>query len=579
MKFKIIVVTLIFAIIAAFAPISPVLAQDDSELLLKVKIAEEKLASMIVFEEVKIPIHTIKVDEQKPELYVGIDINHAELPIYEYEEMIKQIIGEDIPLSVGFAFFTISTGVDHEYPLENMATHILGPTGSDPFFTISNEEIYAVWTDTEGVWFGRTSEEGFEFSDKTKISAASYVSEPKIVVSGSNVYISWINNDYDNYQNRDVFFAKSSNGGTTFENPVNLSNNDIDSAAVNFVDNRIVSSSDGRDIYVMWVVGNYDWTQVYLAKSHDSGNSFGPARNISNITDHSHPNNPQISLSERNLYISWEQASDGNIPPINLKFMQSDNKGDVFGDAQTFENIGSTPNDYLFSEGREVYLMWFDQEQGVSITKSTDYGKTFSEPTILGQGAYPSMSFFKGNVFVSWIGHDDYSQVFFAKSKDGSKTFSDIIQLSNHTAQTSPYASNPFPKTMSDKTNVVIHWMYNADPPESWVAISGDSGDNFRIADLNKITQNNKILQSTLEEEFLYVSYHNQTSNNMQINKIQNLNSTTIVDFGSEYVIVEDLFYDYSEEGKLQDWSIVIIVIVAIISTVVIVFVIWKKKT
>ena len=577
LKFKTTVFILIFTIIVTFASVSPVFAQDDSDLLSKIRLAEEELASMIVYEQVEIPIHTIKVDEQKMELYVGIDINYAEIPIYEYEEMIQQIIGEDIPLSVGFAFFSLSTGYDPEYPLDNMATHILGPTGSDPFFTVSNDEIYAVWTDTEGVWFGRTSDEGFEFSDKTKISDASYVFEPKVAISDNNIYISWINNDYENYQNRDVFFAKSNNSGTTFENPVNLSNNDIDSAAVNFVDNRIVSSPDGRDIYVMWVIGNYDWTQVYLAKSHDSGKSFGPARNISNLSDDHYPNNPQISLSEKNLYISWEQASDGNIPPTNLKFMQSNNKGDIFGKTQTFENVGSTPNDYLFSERREVYLMWFDQE-GISITKSTDHGKTFSEPIVLGHGAYPSMSFFKGYVFVSWIGHDNYSQVFFAKSKDGSKAFSDITQLSNHTSQISPYALHPFPKTMSDETNVVVHWMYNTNPPQSWVAISSDAGNNFRIVDLNKITQNNKILQSTLDEDSLYVSYHNKTSNNIQINKIQNLNSTSIVDFSSDYVIVEDVLYDFSAEQKVQNWIIVIIVIGVIIFTALVVFVIWKKK-
>src|SRR5688572_802922 len=95
----------------------------------------------------------------------------------------------------------------------------------------------------------------------------------------------------------------SQNGGQAFSDPFNLSNSTGDS------ENPQISS-EVNNTYVVWQedtdppFGNRD---IFFARSTDGGQAFN-TKNISNNTGDSV--NPQISVEGNNVYVVWQEDGD-----------------------------------------------------------------------------------------------------------------------------------------------------------------------------------------------------------------------------------------------------------------------------
>jgi predicted secreted protein with PEFG-CTERM motif len=100
-------------------------------------------------------------------------------------------------------------------------------------------------------------------------------------------------------KNYDVFFAKSTDGGMTFDTPVNISNN-AGASGWAFV-------AASNNIYVAWeddTPGNYD---IFIAKSTDGGSTFGTPVNVSNTPEES----AFIHMVDTNdsVYLVWQEGA------------------------------------------------------------------------------------------------------------------------------------------------------------------------------------------------------------------------------------------------------------------------------
>ena len=98
-----------------------------------------------------------------------------------------------------------------------------------PHIFPSKNGLYAVWDSQNGfvysdVYFEISTDNGNTFSDPINLSKNtdrnSYL--PNIAASGNNIYAVWtVASD----RNHAIFFTKSTDGGHTFSDPVNLSKN------------------------------------------------------------------------------------------------------------------------------------------------------------------------------------------------------------------------------------------------------------------------------------------------------------------------------------------------------------------
>jgi hypothetical protein len=88
-----------------------------------------------------------------------------------------------------------------------------------------------------------------------------------IAASGDNVYVTWWDNKTGNWE---VFFARSTDNGETFDNAINLSN-----AMGRSEDSNIAASGD--NVYVTWWDNKTGTREVYFRASTDNGETFGNA--------------------------------------------------------------------------------------------------------------------------------------------------------------------------------------------------------------------------------------------------------------------------------------------------------------
>ena len=176
----------------------------------------------------------------------------------------------------------------------------------------SKGAAYLAWTATGSVSTCRMAiaPSGTSFSVKKTVSDSSQNAlAPRIAVDKSDaVYVTFYNRylNADFSLNREVMLIKSTDGGTTFSTPLNISNN----AGQSFYPSAVPDSRGG--ISLVWEddTGN-DQSDVFYAHSTDGGKTFGVPVNVSA--------NPGVSTgavgvadSLGNLLVMWTDDSPAN---------------------------------------------------------------------------------------------------------------------------------------------------------------------------------------------------------------------------------------------------------------------------
>jgi hypothetical protein len=256
-----------------------------------------------------------------------------------------------------------------------------------------------------------------------------FSSWPSVFSNGNNtIYVGWEDNSTGNYE---LLFTKSTVGGTTFSDPINLSSNNgtsEDGTITELNGTVYVGLSDNS-------TGNYE---ILLAKSADGGTTFTDPINLSNNTVESA--DPVIKSSKDNLYVVWSEVDD--------IFFTRSKDGVKFDKPINLSNTNGTsftPR-LAVSGNNNLSVVWEDQTPGYSdvfFSKSTDSGATFSDPINISNSTYDSYSQdigtqINGDLYAAWNEIlPDFSDIFFAKSTDGGVTFDKPINLSNSNGSTS----------------------------------------------------------------------------------------------------------------------------------------------
>ena len=213
--------------------------------------------------------------------------------------------------------------------------------------------------------FGET----FEFTNLSN-SKNKFSWNARLKISDSKVFVSW--NEMVTNQS-DVFFSKSSDYGTSFSKPINLSNstlNTVDSAIGVFENN----------VYVIWNDMTKSSTNIFFAKSEDNGQTFGNPINLSNTAGTPIINRDgSLATSDGNIFLVWyDESEEENY----IYFTKSTDEGLTFS---TPINLGQSSETTKYAQvvanGKNVYVVWQDHSQGngeIFLRESNDYGATFS---------------------------------------------------------------------------------------------------------------------------------------------------------------------------------------------------------
>ena len=247
-------------------------------------------------------------------------------------------------------------------------------------------------------------------------------------------------------------FRKSTDLGMTFgktQDVIRASNpNDL----------QMVAS--GNDIYLVYTALAQYGQAVFLAESHDGGDSFGLPKRLSQKMGEAEGS--QIIADGNNLYAAWKfdnsnvlkgSKSSGDLPfsPVSgIFFAKSVDGGKTFSiPFKIAGDVGaSSPTRFTVSNG-DVYAAWTLVDGGNSqtfLSRSTDGGTTFDDPVdITGRSDYilGDVESSDGNVYVAGGSLYPGDTVWFAASNNYGADFGSVMQLNNNTGMSLPLANVP----------------------------------------------------------------------------------------------------------------------------------------
>lgn len=187
-------------------------------------------------------------------------------------------------------------------------------------------------TGNNEVFFAASNDGGKTFDKEINLSNAKGGSaDSQIAAQGDNVYVTWWDNKTGNWQ---VFSRASSESGKTFGDSVLLKSigdspvKTLKAPPSNTISVDTVVAASGNNEYVVWwddTTANWD---VSFAKSSDGGKTFGDLINISNSSD-ARSVGARMVTQGNNVYIAWIDM-DINTGQKQVLFRSSNNSGQTF---------------------------------------------------------------------------------------------------------------------------------------------------------------------------------------------------------------------------------------------------------
>jgi len=167
----------------------------------------------------------------------------------------------------------------------------------------AGESIYVTWRDG-GVRLAKSTTQGVSFGASIRVDDSnSDARYPSVTTFGTDtVYVAW--EDYRNVYS-DVRLAKSINSGASFGTSVKV-NDDITDSDQRFP--RVITHSIGT-IYAVWQDGRIDNStpDIYYAYSMDGGVSFSANLKINSVpgkASYGHKD-PALTVTD-NVYVAWQ---------------------------------------------------------------------------------------------------------------------------------------------------------------------------------------------------------------------------------------------------------------------------------
>lgn len=339
----------------------------------------------------------------------------------------------------------------------------IGPSG----------DINVVWLDSGAVLFRRSPQGGAAFSGTMLVSTTnvpSPPSQPQIAVNSAGAYAAWAG--VNNSGGGDIFVSTLASGANSWTPPVNVSNGKgIASGSSAPVPRIVVDPNGGVDVV---------WGQsgAYFARSTDGGNSFATMTRLS-----SSPMarvSPRMAINSHGMvYVVWENG--GSCPTIT--FARSTDNGASFTDypvddqltVNTVRETGCASDVQIaLGANNTIHLLWANDSpiQDLIATYQSDTGGTFPgfrQSNELGFQNLSSTASYTpemaidgaGNIDVVWIGdvklNVPQEVVYFSRSTDGGKTFSNLPPLTG--APASGAKATGFPQiTVESSGTIDILW-------------------------------------------------------------------------------------------------------------------------
>jgi hypothetical protein len=313
-------------------------------------------------------------------------------------------------------YYKCSTNQGATWEADTRLTNFVGGS-STPAVSVTGNNVHVVWSDERyssayfyEIFYKRSTDGGTTWGSDTRLTFDDSISSFAEVLSlGNNVHVVWHDYRDGTYE---IYYKRSTDEGTTWGSDTRLTNDTGRSLYPS------VAALD-TNVYVVWHDtrdGNYE---IYYKRSTDQGMSWGPDTRFT-VND-SCSFYPVVSASVSNVYVTWEEGRDQGYPNTELYYKISQDGGTTWGlDTRLTNNTGRSTLPFIWVRNSSVYLVWEDwrDENGeIYYKRSTDGGITWLADTRLTNqldwSGRASLVVADTMVHVVWTDERDNSGTFF----------------------------------------------------------------------------------------------------------------------------------------------------------------------
>lgn len=331
----------------------------------------------------------------------------------------------------------------------------------------SNDTVHVVWfdyrDDGDKIFYRRSTNSGVTWGPETRLTdtaSASMVPNLSLAVAPQGrVHIVWC--DYIRGQDDEIFYKRSTDGGTTWLPDTQLTRDDFRVEADSWVSIaawNLLTHVVWHDF--KWDGLRYSWN-IFYKRSTDGGVSWQPDQRLTSYPATSGP--PSVAVSGASVHVVWYDLRTGN---AEIFYRRSTDGGATWqaDTALTNDPAGS----YLPSiavASNMIHVSWFDERDGnkeLYYKRSLDDGLTWGPDVRLtndpADSYRPSVAVSGNNVHLAWYDNrDGNTEIFYKRSTDNGASWSPDTSLTND-------ANDSFyPSVALAGTKVHLVWTDNRD--------------------------------------------------------------------------------------------------------------------
>lgn len=180
-----------------------------------------------------------------------------------------------------------------------------------------------------------------------------------------------------------LWFSRSSDGGRSFSRPLQVAGEETKPARA-----PALAAGAGADLYLAWTVGEDDRADIRVAKSTDGGRSFGSPKIVAQTQAYSDA--PKLAVGERGtLHVAFREGA-------GVRYTRSLDGGETFERLRRIADTRAFFPALSLDAAGNVYILFEISpgarrpSRGLALTLSTNGGDTFSEPKEVPGSADPN---------------------------------------------------------------------------------------------------------------------------------------------------------------------------------------------
>ncbi len=214
--------------------------------------------------------------------------------------------------------------------------------------------VHLVWYEQSGerrqVHYRRSPDGGSTWEPALRLSAPGNWSEhPSLAVSGNSVYVVWHSRAGARAPRFDVWLRRSLDGGSSWEDPVALTNSHRAAHAT--------VAAQGETVQLVWGDSRDGTPEVWTRRSEDGGASWSEESRVSSPRFASWV--PTVALAGDAVHVAWVDTRDGNEEEYYRRSRDGGRSWEPIVRLTRDRRNSWAPT--LAADGERLYLAWFDQ--------------------------------------------------------------------------------------------------------------------------------------------------------------------------------------------------------------------------